>query len=147
MLYIFLGKSCQFCPDYKITKTAFYNAYLQWAQSQGHSPMPINEIGRQMKQLKLVGEGRTKNVRFWRGIRLRAPDEEVEEKNIAISTIIEEIDDLRANASRVNASPTVETELKSEPIHNKASVTSRHKDILDEKLRQDLVGTWQIQRF
>ena len=122
MLKTFLVEHCQFAHDARIAKAEFYEAYCHWEQNHGRKPVPINEIGRQMKELGF-GEARTKNNRFWNGIRLIGLD--------AVAAL---------EIEKTPSTPPIS-------LNGSTRDSSALEEAINERLRQDLHGGWTYQQL
>ena len=148
MLKTFIAEYCQMSLDSRVAKADLYEAYLQWEKSHARQPLSINEIGRQMKGLDF-GEARTKNTRFWTGLRLSDPSLGLGVVPISeAAPLIPPISQSGAtcNSSTMEAELSVVNELDS-PTSPDSSARLTYEDALNERIKRDLLGAWKIQKF
>ena len=141
MLKAFIVERCQVSPDFRVTKMDFYESYSQWERSRGRKPLYKNEVGRQMKDLDFK-EGRTKNTRFWTGVQIL--DAQTGSKI--------QSDSQPAHPLIKTDSPACKDEDKDDlelncPVAPDSSVRLNHEDVLNEMIKRDLIGVWEIQKF
>ena len=131
-IQVFLNQFCDFAPEHKLSKRDFYECYRNFCLASGTTPLKINNLCKILKSEFGIEEGRIRDERFWKGLRLRLMDEA---NAVQPAEAVSQAENPRHLIPRPEEPKTF------------SDSTLKIESAVNELNLRDLIGAWEIQRF
>jgi hypothetical protein len=128
----FWNERCEISDNAKVPKGEAYAAYCEFARGVETPPLSITEFAKALKMKPCVKEGRTKKARIWLGFKI------ISKSETSVSKI-------EAMGSEIVTKR--EIEVQSTTFVTRVPNPRSTNEALDELLRKNLLGVWEIRKI